>query len=225
MLIELERVTKIYNRNRINEVVALDAVNLRVADNSMVCLRGASGSGKSTLLSIIGCVLQPTSGRVIVAGKKLARLPDRFMTLHRRGTIGFIFQSFNILPALTVLDNITLPLIPLGIPPAQIRERAWNLMERFSITHRGNFPAGRISGGELQRVAIARALIHDPPVVLADEPTAHLDSRLSAEFMQIMGGLKSAGKTIIITSHDPLVAEHPAVDRLIDMKDGRIHVS
>lgn len=225
MLIELEEVTKIYNQHRINEVIALDAVNLRVADNSMVCLRGASGSGKSTLLSIIGCVLQPTSGKVSVAGKKLARLPDRFMTLHRRRTIGFIFQSFNILPALTVLDNIILPLIPMGIPPAQMRERAGKLMDRFSITHRGNFPAGQISGGELQRVAIARALIHDPPVVLADEPTAHLDSRLSAEFMHIMADLKSAGKTIIITSHDQLVAEHPAVDRLIDMKDGRIHVS
>ncbi|MDH3328320.1 MAG: ABC transporter ATP-binding protein [Desulfobulbaceae bacterium] len=225
MLIELEEVTKIYNRNQINEVVALDTVNLQIDSNSMVCLRGASGSGKSTLLSIIGCVFQPTSGRVTVAGKKLSRLPDRFMTLHRRRSIGFIFQTFNILPNLTVRDNIILPLIPLGISPARMRERAWKLMDRFSITHRENFPAGQISGGELQRVAIARALIHNPPLVLADEPTAHLDSRLSEEFMHLMADLKSAGKTIIITSHDPVVTEHQAIDRIIDIKDGRIHVS
>lgn len=225
MLIELEEVTKIYNRNQINEVIALDTVNLQIDSNSMVCLRGASGSGKSTLLSIIGCVFQPTSGRVTVAGKKLSRLPDRFMTLHRRRSIGFIFQTFNILPNLTVRDNIILPLIPLGISPARMRERAWKLMDRFSITHRENFPAGQISGGELQRVAIARALIHNPPLVLADEPTAHLDSRLSEEFMHLMADLKSAGKTIIITSHDPVVTEHPAIDRIIDIKDGRIHVS
>jgi putative ABC transport system ATP-binding protein len=202
MLIELEDVTKIYNRNQINEVIALDTVNLQIDSNSMVCLRGASGSGKSTLLSIIGCVFQPTRGRVTVAGKKLSRLPDRFMTLHRRRSIGFIFQTFNILPNLTVRDNIILPLIPLGISPAR-----------------------QISGGELQRVAIARALIHNPPLVLADEPTAHLDSRLSEEFMDLMADLKSAGKTIIITSHDPVVTEHPAIDRIIDIKDGRIHVS
>ncbi len=225
MLIELDEVTKIYNQDQVNEVVALDSVNLQVESNSMVCLRGASGSGKSTLLSIIGCVFQPTSGRVAIAGKQLSRLPDRFMTLHRRRNIGFIFQKFNILPALNVRDNITLPLIPLGIPPAQMREKAEKLMERFSITHRQNFPAGQISGGELQRVAIARALINDPPLILADEPTAHLDSRLSEEFMSMMAALKSAGKTIIITSHDPLVTKHSSIGRIIDIKDGRIHVS
>ena len=225
MLIELENVTKIYNQNQINEVIALDSVSLRVESNSMVCLRGASGSGKSTLLAIIGCVFQPTRGSVMVAGKKLSRLPDRFMTLHRRDSVGFIFQAFNILPTLTVRDNIILPLIPLGVSPKLMRERALKLMERFSIAHRENFPAGQISGGELQRVAIARALIHDPPLVLADEPTAHLDSRLSEEFMSLMADLKGAGKTIIITSHDPLVTEHPAIDQVIDIKDGRIHVS
>jgi putative ABC transport system ATP-binding protein len=225
MMIELENVTKIYNQGQVNEVVALDGVGLQVEKNSMVCLRGASGSGKSTLLSIIGCVFQPTSGRVVIAGKQLSRLPDRFMTLHRRQYIGFIFQRFNILPALNVLDNIILPLIPLGIPPAEMREMAGRLMDRFSITHRRNFPAGQISGGELQRVAIARALINDPPLILADEPTAHLDSRLSGEFMAMMAELKSAGKTIIITSHDPVVTEHPAIDRIIDVKDGHLHVS
>lgn len=225
MLIELENVTKIYNRNQINEVVALKNIDLKVAETSMICLRGASGSGKSTLLAIIGCVFQPTRGRVSIAGKQISRLPDRFLTLHRRQYIGFIFQSFNILPSLSVRDNIILPLIPLGMSPAEMNRRAMRLMEQFSIGHRRSFPASQISGGELQRVAIARALVHDPPLILADEPTAHLDTRLSEEFMCFMKELKRSGKTIIITSHDPLVTEYPDVDQVIDIKDGQIHAA
>lgn len=224
MLIELESVTKIYNQGEANEVLALDNVSLQIDDNSMVCLRGASGCGKSTLLSVIGCVFQPTKGRVAIAGKQLSRLPDRFMTLHRRQYIGFIFQNFNILQALTVRENIILPLIPLGIPRARMHERADALMMQFNIRHRQNFPAGQVSGGELQRVAIARALVADPPLILADEPTAHLDTRLGEEFMHYMADLKGRGKTIVITSHDPMVTEHRAIDRLLDMKDGRIDV-
>ena len=124
MLIELEGVSKIYNQGQLNEVTAVRDVSLAIADQSMTCLRGASGCGKSTLLAVIGCVFQPTSGRVAIAGKQLSRLPDRFLTLHRRQYIGFIFQRFNVLPELTVLENIVLPLIPLGLPPAQMRERA-----------------------------------------------------------------------------------------------------
>jgi len=225
MLIELESVSKIYNQGQANEVVALQDVSLGIDDNSMTCLRGASGCGKSTLLAIIGCVFQPTSGGVVIANRPLSRLPDRFLTLHRRRFIGFIFQNFNILPALTVQENITLPLVPLGLSPARMQEKASRLMEKFSIMHRRNFPAGQISGGELQRVAIARALVNDPPLILADEPTAHLDSNLSAEFMSFMGDLKKSGKTIILTSHDPMVCDHEAVDRVIDMKDGQIYVS
>jgi len=191
----------------------------------MVCLQGASGSGKSTLLSIIGCVFPPTSGRAVIAGKQLSRLPDRFRTIHRRETIGFIFQQFNILPNLTVIDNVTLPLLPLGVAPKDRRERAGVLLDKFGISHREKFLASQISGGELQRVAIARALINDPPIILADEPTAHLDTRLSKEFMAIMAELKKSGKTIVIASHDPLVTEHEAVDQVFGVKDGRIHVS
>jgi putative ABC transport system ATP-binding protein len=224
-MIELESVNKIYNQGQPNEVQALYDVNLVIEANSMVCMRGASGSGKSTLLSIIGCILPPTSGRAAVAGKQLARLPDRFMTIHRRRTIGFIFQQFNILPDLTVQENISLPLLPLGVSPAERRRRAGILIERLGISHRQNFPAGQISGGELQRVAIARALINDQPIILADEPTAHLDTKLSKEFLQILVDLKKTGKTIIIASHDPLVTENPAIDRIIDVKDGRVDVS
>ncbi len=224
MLIELESVTKIYNRAKPNEVMALEDVSLVIEPETMVCLQGASGSGKSTLLSIIGCVIPPTSGRASIAGKALSRLPDRFLTIHRRENIGFIFQQFNILPELTVLDNITLPLLPLGISPGERKERARALTKQLSITHRENFPAGQISGGELQRVAIARALINNPPIILADEPTAHLDTALSHEFMDIMDQLKKDGKTIVIASHDSLVTEHPGMNRIIGIKDGRIHV-
>lgn len=223
-MIELAHVTKIYNQGKPNEVRALGDVSLEITKNSMVCLKGASGSGKSTLLSIIGCVFPPTSGRAAIAGKQLARLPDRFMTIHRRATIGFIFQQFNILSDLTVRDNITLPLLPLGISPKERNRRAHELMERLSIAQRSNFPAGQISGGELQRVAIARALINNQPIILADEPTAHLDSRLSHEFMEIMTDLKKSGKTIVIASHDPLVTEFSGLDRTFDVKDGRVHV-
>ncbi|MDZ7640914.1 MAG: ABC transporter ATP-binding protein [Desulfurivibrio sp.] len=222
MLIELEKVAKIYNRGAANEVRALAGIDLRVAAGEAVCLKGPSGSGKSTLLAIIGCVMPPTSGRAAIAGKQLARLPDRFLTLHRRRTIGFIFQRFNLLPALTVLANVTLPLLPLGVSPVEQRRRGRRLLERLGIEHRENFPAGRISGGELQRVAIARALINEPPLILADEPTAHLDTRLSHEFMAIMAELKAEGKTIVITSHDPLVAEDKVVDRVLEVIDGQI---
>ncbi|MFZ5775442.1 MAG: ABC transporter ATP-binding protein [Thermodesulfobacteriota bacterium] len=225
MLIELAGVSKIYNQGHTNEVRALTGIDLNVEAGEMLCLKGPSGSGKSTLLGIIGCIFPPTSGRAAIAGRQLARLPDRFLTLHRRETIGFIFQRFNVLPELSVLDNITLPLLPLGVSPKERGERAGVLLERLAIGHRANFPAGRISGGELQRVAIARALINDPPIILADEPTAHLDTALSREFMEIMVQLRQEGKTVVITSHDPLVFDHPAIQRTVIIKDGRIDVS
>lgn len=225
MLIELERVYKIYNKGRVNEVAALSDISLSVEQGEMVCLRGASGSGKSTLLSIIGCIFPPTSGKAAINGKQLSRMPDRFLTLHRRATIGFIFQQFNVLPELTVQENVEIPLLPLGVPPKARRRRVEQLLVRLAIHHRQQFKADQISGGELQRVAIARALIHDPPIILADEPTAHLDSKLSLEFLQIMVELQQSGKTIILTSHDPVVTEYRRLDRIVDLKDGRLHVT
>lgn len=222
MMIELEGVNKKYNHGMINEVQALTDIHLRVEKASLVCLQGPSGSGKSTLLGIIGCAFPPTSGRAEIAGRKISRLPDNFLTRHRRETIGFIFQRFNLLEELSVLDNIVLPLLPLGISPGVRKERARTLMEKLHIAHRASFPAGQISGGELQRVAIARALILDPPIVLADEPTAHLDEELSHQLMEIVVQLKSEGRTIVVTSHDPLVANHSGVDRVEEMRDGRI---
>lgn len=222
MRVELKAVDKFYNRGAANEVHALKNIDFTVQQGEVVCLQGPSGSGKSTLLSIVGCIFPPTSGRAAISGKQLARLPDHFLTRHRRENIGFIFQRFNLIESLSVRDNITLPLLPLGITPSVRKNRARNLLEKLEITHRENFRVDKISGGELQRVAIARALICDPPLILADEPTAHLDAKLSHQFMAIMSALKSEGKTIILTSHDPIICHHTTIDRLLTMRDGKI---
>jgi putative ABC transport system ATP-binding protein len=220
--IELCDVHKFYNQGQENEVHALKDISLQIAEGEIVCLRGPSGSGKSTLLCLMGCVFGPSSGRAAVGGQQLQRMPDEYLTRYRRETIGFIFQHFNILPQLSVEQNIVLPLLPLGISPKERQERAEPLMERFGIEHRKAFKASQISGGELQRVAIARALINNPPIILADEPTAHLDSHRSHELMDHLVTLRRDGKTIVLTSHDPLVTEHPEVTRVVDIQDGCI---
>lgn len=220
--IELRHVDKFYNRGQANEVHALKDVGLQVAQGEMVCLRGPSGSGKSTLLCLMGCVFGPSSGHAAVMGRQLQRMPDDFLTRYRRKNIGFIFQHFNILPRLTVEQNITLPLLPLGISPKEQKERVLPLMEHLGISHRRSFKASQISGGEQQRVAIARALINEPPIILADEPTAHLDTPRSIELMDYLISLQGDGKTIVLTSHDPLVTDHPAVTRVVDIRDGCI---
>ncbi len=220
--IELCDVDKYYNQGQENEVHALKDISLAIAEGEIVCLSGPSGSGKSTLLCLMGCVFGPSSGRAAVGGQQLQRMPDDFLTKYRRETIGFIFQHFNILPHLSVEQNARLPLLPLGVSPKVQKQRVQVLLTRFGIEHRKNFKASQISGGELQRLAIVRALINDPPILLADEPTAHLDSGRSRELMAYLVALRGDGKTIVLTSHDPLVTEHDAVDRVIDMQDGRI---
>lgn len=222
MRVELTEITKIYNPGEAAEVVALAGVSLAVASGEMVVIQGGSGSGKTTLLSILGCVLAPTSGRAAIGDKKISRLPDHFRTSYRRELVGFVFQHFNLLPDRTVLDNVTLPLLPIGLSPRARLDRATPLLRRLAIEHRRDFPARQLSGGEQQRTAIARALIFDPPLLIADEPTAHLDGRLSREIMAIFTALKGEGKTIVIASHDPLVIEHPAVDRVLTLAGGRL---
>lgn len=222
MMISLKSVDKWYNRGQPNEVHALKDVNLEIDQNMVVCIQGTSGSGKSTLLSIIGCLFGPSSGQAIIGGKPLSRLPDRFLTLYRRQTIGFIFQRFHLVSGLSVMVNIMLPLLPLGIGPGEQEHRANILMDKLSIAHRKHFDISKISGGEMQRTSIARALINDPPVIVADEPTAHLDEKLSEEFMSIVANLKKDGKTIVIASHDPLVSDHTIIDRRISIRDGHL---
>ncbi len=224
-MITLDSVDKWYNRAAVNAVHALKDISLQVSDNEVICIQGPSGSGKSTLLSILGCLFVPTSGKAIINGKPLSRLPDRFLTLYRRETIGFIFQRFHLVPGLSVMANISLPLLPLGITVTERQQRAELLMEKLSLSHRKHFDISNISGGELQRTAIARALINDPPIIVADEPTAHLDKQLSHDFMSIIADLKADGRTIVIASHDPLVGDHTIVDRCLLMGDGRLEGS
>lgn len=220
MFVELRSVTKVFNGGQPNEVLALNKIDLQVGQGEMICLQGPSGSGKTTLLSVIGCIVPPTSGYAAIGGKKISRLPDYFLTRYRRETVGVVFQDYNLLPYLSVLDNVSLPLFPLGYSPRRRSQIVDRLLERFELLHRRDFLVSQLSGGELQRTAIARALIHNPPLIVADEPTAHLDSSLVRIVMDTFAGLKAEGRTIVLTSHDPAVAAFPGIDRVVSMDGG-----
>ncbi len=221
-MIEIVEVRKVFNAGRHNEYTALAGVSCSIASGQVTVFKGPSGSGKTTLLSIVGCMARPTSGRVVLAGRDITSLPERFLTEVRRRKFGFVFQQFNLIKGITALENVMLPAYPLGERRAALEARALGLFELLCIADRAREKAELLSGGEMQRVAIARALINTPETVIADEPTAHLDSRLSREFMEIVGRLKREGKTTIIASHDPLVYESEIVDRVISVRDGKI---
>lgn len=219
-MIELRDVKKVFNSGRPNEFTALYGVSLTINQGGLTVLKGPSGSGKTTLLSILGCMARPTAGRILFQDQELTSLPERFLASIRRQTFGFIFQQLNLIKGLTALDNIILPAYPNGEKRWQIEARAMAILDTFSLTHKAQTNIEFLSGGEAQRVAIARALINDPTVIIADEPTAHLDSKLSIEFMETMTHLKRQGRTILIASHDPVVYEAMSIDRIIDMRDG-----
>jgi len=221
-IIQTEQLCKIYNSRKPDEFLALDNISLAVESGDFAVLKGPSGSGKTSLLSLIGCMARPTSGRVMVAGKDVAKLPERFLTQVRRETFGFIFQHFNLIRDLTVLENVLLPLYPLGLPLGAMHRKGLDVLARLGIDRKHSLRVRQLSGGEQQRVAIARALINDPRIIIADEPTAHLDSKLSADLLEILGEIRQLGKTILIATHDPLVYEHFLVSRMIAMKDGRV---
>ncbi len=221
-MIELERVTKVFNQGRPNEQVAVQEASLTIQGGKVTVLKGPSGSGKTTLLSIIGCMARPTAGRIRLDNREITSLPERFLTGVRRQTFGFIFQQFNLIRGVTAIENVMLPAYPSGQAYGALRERASGLLDLFDLGTKASAKVQFLSGGEAQRVAIARALINDPAFIVADEPTAHLDTRLSQEFMQIMDRLHAKGKTIIIASHDPVVYDSPIVDRTIEMRDGKV---
>ncbi|HUO63714.1 MAG TPA: ABC transporter ATP-binding protein [Terriglobales bacterium] len=221
-MIELVEVRKIYHQGLPDETVAVGGVTLTIAANSVTVLRGPSGSGKTSLLSLIGGMARPTSGRVWVAGREITSLPERFLTAVRRNTFGFVFQHSNLVRGITTLENVMLPAYPLGGSRASLEARAEGLLEQLGLSHRARARAEWLSGGEAQRAAVARALINEPQVIVADEPTAHLDSKASRELMGILAGLRTRGKTIVIASHDPVVYEGAAVDRVIGIRDGRL---
>ena len=221
-MLELANIRKAFNQGQHNEYWALKGIDLEIPPARVNVLKGPSGSGKTTLLTILGCLARPTEGRVRLNGEDISGLPERFLTEIRRRTFGFIFQQFNLIRGLSAIENIILPGYPGGTPRAQLLARAEVLLADLQLAHRRDAKVEWLSGGEQQRVAICRALINDPQILVADEPTANLDSKLSAEFLAILRRLAEAGRTVILTSHDPLVVESAVVDRVYSLRDGQL---
>ena len=221
-MLELANIRKAFNQGQHNEYWALKGIDLEIPPARVNALMGPSGSGKTTLLTILGCLARPTEGRVRLKGEDISGLPERFLTEIRRSTFGFIFQQFNLVRGLSAIENIILPGYPTGTPRARLNERAEALLADMQLSHRRDAKVEWLSGGEQQRVAICRALINDPEILVADEPTANLDSKLSAEFLAILRRLAEAGRTVILTSHDPLVVESEVVDRVYSLRDGQL---
>lgn len=221
-MIELQHIRKVFNAGKPNEHVAVDDVSLAIEAAKVTVLRGPSGSGKTTLLSVLGCMARPTSGRILLQNREVTSLPARFLTEIRRKTFGFIFQQYHLLQGISVLENVMLPAYPNGESFGQLKRRSENLLSLFNLLPKAAAKVEWLSGGEAQRTAIARALVNDPAVIIADEPTAHLDTKLSRELMAIVAQFKAEGKTILIASHDPIVHDSPVVDRVMDMRDGKL---
>ena len=218
---ELVRTDRLSRRYVMGETVlsALDGVSLTVEAGEVAAIVGRSGSGKSTLLQLLGGLDRPTSGEVYVRGKRLAESSEDELAQYRREDVGFIFQFFNLVPTLTALQNVELPLVLAGTPKAARRLRAAELLERTGLGARRDHRPGQLSGGEQQRVAIARALVHDPPLLLADEPTGNLDSKTAGEILALLGSL--SGKTILVVTHDRALADSFA-KRTVEFRDGKV---
>jgi putative ABC transport system ATP-binding protein len=218
-MIELDRVTKRFDGRR--DVVALRDLSLSIAKGEMVAIIGPSGSGKSTLLNLVGGLDRPTSGEVRVAGQALSGLTDDELTKVRRDSIGFIFQFFNLLPTLSCLENVGLPLHLRGWPRAKVQERARELLTLVQLSHRLNHLPEELSGGERQRVAIARALSIYPPILLADEPTGNLDTHTGQDILALIRDLHARlGATVVVVTHDMNVAR--SCGRTIALRDGEV---
>jgi putative ABC transport system ATP-binding protein len=218
-MISLTGVSKHYIGKR--KVVALDSIDLRIGRGEMVSIVGPSGSGKSTLLNLIGGLDRPTSGEIAIDGQPMAALSDDGLTRLRRDKIGFIFQFFNLLPSLTCVENVALPLHLKGLPRKEIDERARELLELVRLEQRFDHLPDELSGGERQRVAIARALAFQPPVLLADEPTGNLDTHTGADILDLIRDLHQRLKsTIVVVTHDQNVAQ--SCERTVTLRDARI---
>ena len=218
--IKTENVVKIYNQGKQNELTVLKDIDLEIKKGGMITLFGPSGSGKSTLLHIIGCLDRPTSGKVYIEGKDVSRLSDDELAYIRRDKLGFVFQQFNLVSALTALENVELPMKISGNNRKKTRKKAIELLNSVGLGDRLNHFPRQLSGGEMQRVAIARALANEPDVILADEPTGNLDSKTGKEIVDLMIKLNKKGYTFIVVTHDISIAKYAT--RKINIKDGKI---
>lgn len=218
-LVEIRDICKIYNPGE-NEVRALDHVNLCIEEGEFVAIIGQSGSGKSTLMNMLGCLDVPTSGEYFLHGENVSQMSDDELSDIRNREIGFIFQGFNLIPNLTALENVELPLIYSGLPRGERVRLSKMALERVGLGHRITHKPAEMSGGQQQRVAIARAIAQAPPVILADEPTGNLDSHSTQEIMGILKELYKEGRTVILITHDNEIAAQ--AKRVIKIKDGKI---
>ena len=221
-MIKIENLNKIFNENTKKEFHALKNINLEIKDSSCVILKGISGSGKSTLLSIIGTLLKPTNGNIQIDNENVAKLPDLHSSNFRAKKLGFIFQSYNLFNTLSVKDNVSISLIPLGFSQKQIDEMTLKALELANIHHKKDELVYNLSGGEKQRCAIARAMVNNPEIILCDEPTANLDYDNSIIFIETLKTLKTLNKTIIVATHDPIFDNLEFVDKIVNIRNGII---
>ncbi len=206
-MIETVNLTKIYNPGTPREVKAAVNVNVKVEDGAITVLQGPSGCGKTTLLSMLGLILTPTSGRIILDGEDITRYSDHWKTLYRRRHMGFIFQHINLLPGYTAMENVLVPLLCFDEDVSAYRERAMKLFEKLNIADKADNLVEQLSGGEQQRVALVRALVRNPRIILADEPTVFVDEETSRVIFEMFKELRDEGRTLIVSTHDPTLAK------------------
>ena len=218
-IIHLETIKKSYYLGK-NELQVLKGISLDINKSEYVALMGPSGSGKSTLMNILGCLDSPTSGKYILNNQDVSTMEDNALATVRNKEIGFVFQQFNLLPRLTALENVALPLVYAGMGKQKRTQKAMDALEKVSVTDRHHHKPNELSGGQCQRVAIARALVNEPSIILADEPTGNLDTKTSYEIMDIFKEIHSAGNTIIIVTHEEDIAQHAR--RIVRLRDGII---
>ena len=218
-IIHLDNICKSYFMGKM-ELPVLKRINLDILKNEYVALMGPSGSGKSTLMNIIGCLDTPTSGNYILNNNDISQTEDNKLAEVRNKEIGFVFQQFNLLPRLTALENVALPLVYAGMGKKMRIEKAKHVMEQVNLADRSHHKPNELSGGQCQRVAIARALVNNPSIILADEPTGNLDTKTSYEIMEILDKIHTAGNTIVLVTHETDIANHAR--RIVRLRDGMI---
>lgn len=218
-IIHLEHIRKSYFMGR-NELEVLKGISFDINKNEYVALMGPSGSGKSTLMNILGCLDTPSSGKYVLNNNDVSKMEDNALADVRNKEIGFVFQQFNLLPRLTALENVALPLVYAGMGRKQRNEKAMHVLNMVNLSDRSHHRPNELSGGQSQRVAIARALVNDPAIILADEPTGNLDSKTSYEIMDIFGQIHANGNTVVLVTHEEDIAAH--AHRVVRLRDGVI---